>query len=216
MEAGKGQGVRITSHAVSVVICRVAESGTVQFAVMTYTRKGRITLRNPMETGCNGERVLRAPEAEGGEKKALSTLDRLKGEVAADKENFDFVLLAERPIYCEFSRDERNQGGTHLKMFFAAEAVGKLRDYEIVERDLNKGREEVLGPIMWLEAGEVVRRMEGKEGIQSHLFATYGAMSFLARDPVVFERYYELLRYSTLPSLTPEQEEALEAYLKRQ
>ncbi len=210
--------IRITSQATGIVIYRVDEDGTVYFAVMDYTivdhtkdqrytRGQRTTLRLPLETGGD---IKNGKVKDGKIESVESTIKRLLKEEIG---NGAIKLLTAMIAYAALRPDEK-MAGTHLKIFFAIEAEGELRDYET--RDTSPaGREIILGPMKWIEVGQVVNVMKGVRSPTDHLLATYGALAVLARDRKVFDRYERLLSGCELPQLAPEDKKALEGYLGR-
>ncbi len=193
--------VRVTSHAVGLVIYRVGDDGAVQFAVMDYTENdGRTTLRHPMEKG-------QAREAVEDTVKRL-----LNEEIGSKHKDTGGVILTEgtkQEVYRGFYDDERNPGGVHLKVFFAARIEGTLRDCKIVEKD-PRG-DEVIGPMKWVEASRVIGAMRSGHSPVVHLLATFRAMSRLACDPKVCDRYASLLSSREVLRLTRAEKRASEA-----
>ncbi|MDB5194607.1 MAG: hypothetical protein JWN50_621 [Parcubacteria group bacterium] len=186
-------GIRITSHAVGIVqIDDSASDGSVLVGRMDYARKGRKSVRHVMETGEPGESVM-------------DTFRSSLHEAAADQTKFNHEFVTDEPIFCEFGIDEKNEGGTHLKVWFAIRPQGKLRDYVLPDGD------ETLGPITMVEAIELLKETEGNT-VRGHVSATYAALSALAGDRKVFDRYQKQILSWTQPVLTEEQLAAINVY----
>ncbi|MBX4195646.1 hypothetical protein KW796_01665 [Candidatus Parcubacteria bacterium] len=186
-------GMRITSHAVGMVIVEVEQDGMVKCDRMSYAKGGRTSIRHLMETGEVGETVL----------KTLET--GLPHEAARDAVNFSFELLSKKPILIEFGSDQNHQGGTHMKVFFAVRVKGDLRDFDLMDGD------ERLGPVTMVEIEELVRETDGKT-VPVHVRATKAALASVAGNRAVFDRYMDLITKWRSVDLTPEQQAAIDAY----
>src|SRR3989344_7726524 len=146
-----GSSKRVTSHAIGTVFTEVEPSGLVQIAVMNYTRNNRTTLRVPMGKSLKGKRET-----------LTETLIREVMQEAPDEPTeFGYELLfGSRLVYWEAVQDDENpETELHLKAFFAAKVTaGKLRTFQASEHG-DTPEEETLGPLMYIEARELVGRM---------------------------------------------------------
>jgi|GEM_PF-5198814 len=188
-----GTRIIITSHAVGVVLTKLNSNGIVQLSRMPYTKRGRTSLRHPMETGEPGETV----------KQTLNTL--MLHEVAQNAAQFEWKLLKSKPILIEFGQDDKNPGGTHMKAFFLAQPTGELRNRELVDGD------ELLGPVTMPEASELIAETEGKT-VAVHVRASKAALKTLAVIPEVHGRYERIIRSFVPAELSEEEIAAIAAY----
>ncbi|MBX4189404.1 hypothetical protein KW785_02305 [Candidatus Parcubacteria bacterium] len=188
--------IRITSHAVGVVLNEVLPSGEVRCARMLYEKRGSRTVRHIMETGERGETVRQ-------------TLESCFHEAARDRGSFRYELTSDEPILVEFGDDQENPGGKHMKVFFGAMVKsGALRDFILPDGD------ETLGPIVMDESSEILRLLRETEGktVPVHVRATRASILPLAGDRRVFDRYQKLVLSTKPVMLTDEQEAAVAAY----
>lgn len=188
--------MRITSHAVGAVSVYLEPGGKVECLQIKYMTDRGWSWRHMMETG-------------EGEETVIETLrNGLLDEIADDSEdpNFEYRLLRSDPIVYEFCRDERNPGGTHMKVFFLAEITrGKLRDWE------KQDGKETLGPVTRAELGGVILLTEGKT-VPIHVRASKAALVSLATDKQIFYRYQEFIESNPAQKLTAEEKVAIAAY----
>ena len=191
--------ITITSHATGIVVPEVGENGAVSFLVPEYYLiKGVRSQRQVMESG----------ELEQG---VMRTIERaVNDEMAAKPGSLVITELDTTPFYVRLGPDERSPGGTHLKAFFFAQVVGELR------REAKPDGAEELGPMVRIEAAELIAKMQAGRTPRVHVEVTKGAMAILARrNPSVAFQYPTLLTDCFLPrELSVEEWEAVNAYDK--
>ncbi len=190
-------GICITSHAVGVVLIDDSSAdGVVRTSRMPYTDKyGRTSIRHIMETGEKNESVR-------------ETFLSSRHEAAADLNHFDYEEIVDEPIFYEFGEDEKNPGGTHLRVWYMVRPVGKVRDFVMPDG------KDTLGPITMIDAAELLKETEGRT-VKGHVSATYAALNALAGSPLVFDRYRrQILNWKPI-ALTEEEMEAVDAYMKK-
>ncbi len=196
--------VTVGSHATGVVDATVHPEGKITFSVPAYyTRYGRTSRRHIMETGENGEGVMR-------------TIERaLDDEISEEPGSATLELKDEKPFLIKLMPDERNPGKKHLKAFFFVNVTGQRRTVP------KKDGDEELGPMVDVEAGELLAMMEDQVTgrcltVPIHLDATKAAIRVLAnKHPEVSFYYMKLL--ASLPEEVPLSEdewEAIRAYNK--
>ena len=195
--------MRITSHAVCAPIVKIQPDGTLRLSRMEYTnREGFTTVRHIMETGKNGQTVIETLK-EGVFK-----------EGTLDPKNFRFNILTELPIYIDFVSDERNIGGTQMKVVFpiSVEDESLLRS---VERPDDDNPAEIHGPVTLVEASALIQETE-RHTIPFHFRATRAAIHWAGIiDKNVLDRYYRLVTDWVPRELTTEQLVGIEEYPKK-
>lgn len=194
---------RIVSHSVGMVIYRIAEDGTVEFAVMSYSKPDNRTgkpwesVRIPVGTGEASESLVQTLQRETHE------------EVAKDSHNFSVTPLHELPIWAEFAKDQDIEEGIHLKTYFATAVEGALRDQVIMDGD------ETLGPLEWNEAEFLLtRRMKQQSSLRNHRMAIAKVLERLCGLKEIGERYGHLLAKVEMPKpLSAAEIEEIKAYM---
>lgn len=189
--------MHISSHASCGVIVVVEANGTLRLSRMEYTKRGHTSIRHIMETGKNGQTVM-------------DTLrEGVLREGANDRGNFSMKILSTDPVHIDFVPDERNKGGTQIKVAFPVFVPEEqLRNIEARDDD---DLDELHGPITLVEASNLVRETEGKT-VKFHYGATRGAIVWAASNRNVFDRYQRLVTTWNPPELTKEQQEAIMSY----
>lgn len=187
------RNIVITSYATGTVLAQVYSYGRVQLSRMPYIRRARMSLRHPMETGERGETV----------EQTFNTL--MLHEVAKDAAKFSWMILSPKPILIELGKDEKNPGGTHMKVFYLAQPIGELRTRELIDGD------EVLGPVTMPEASLLIAETEGKT-VAAHVHASKAALATLSVMPKVYDRYNMIVDSYHPVELSTEELAAIAAY----
>ncbi|KKS78615.1 MAG: hypothetical protein UV53_C0030G0003 [Candidatus Azambacteria bacterium GW2011_GWE1_42_9] len=189
--------MKITSQSTCGTIVHIEDNGRIQIARMTYEKKGRTSIRHIMESGKNGQTILQ------------TLTEGVLKEGAKDRMDFPMSLLSLEPILIEFSNDEKNPGGIHIKTAFPVfVSEDKLRDVEAKDGD---NHDELHGPITMVDINDLLYETEGKT-VPFHYRVTRSVLVWAATNPKVLDHYYSLIASWIPTSLTDEQRAAIEAY----
>lgn len=190
--------MRLTSHATCAPIVDVRPGGILFLSRMEYTYGNSSSIRHIMETGKAGQTVW-------------DTLhEGVLKEGAKDRSNFQATVLTKSPILVDFVVDERNKGGTQLKVAFPVSVPeNQLRDYVIPDDD-NHG--ETHGPITLVEVSLLIRETE-RNTVPFHYRTTRAALNWIASlNEEVAQNYKGLVAPWNPPVLTPLQALAINDY----
>ena len=190
--------MHITSHAVCGPIIRISDNGRLFVARMEYTIYGRTSVRHIMETGKNGETILR------------TLRNGVLKEGAKDESKFAIDVLSHNPIHVELGADQKHPGGMHAKFVFPVSVTGELRDFVAQDED---SVNEIHGPITMIDIEDLILETEGKT-VPFHYRVTRAVLVWAAkRNLDVFNRYQDFVINSPkLAEFNDEVKEAIRAY----
>jgi hypothetical protein len=174
------------THSAVMVFYERGNAGEVRFLAFQYTVLKNCnpwtTYKFPTETGL---------ENETPEQTAISGAHQ---EIPENPNDFGFKFAEIEPIYvheCEGDLDKG--GGVHKKyVFLMTDVRGELRKAPKVERGKSSRGDETLSPPKWFEASVLFELME-ERGVMFHRIALLRALSRLATDHAVFDKYQALL-----------------------
>lgn len=196
---------RISGYAVQVIMPHFHPDGSIDIAVMPYTKgygttKQFTTLRLPTETGKPFETVLE------------TTLRGLREEAAEDYSAFGVEIWG--IAHAALVPDQKDPSKHHVKIAMVAEhKSGELRKHPKPDED---DQDEFHGAMRWVEARKLLtQRIEGHKVLFPHGSSICAFLSALAHRPEfkeVAQTYYSVIGEFPHKPLTPTEWEAVQTY----
>lgn len=194
-------GIYISSHAAGGLFNQIHQSGTLHFLGMTYTRKGEVSLRIPMETQEEYDSIHK-------------TIERcVDHEVAENPTEFTVYSGNIHPVYYQLATDWKNVGphNRHLKQTFLVEdCEGELR------KEPKEDGDTIIGPPQWIEVRELLRRMRYEYTPPYHIDGVKAGLVYCCRKyPNIACQYHDLFSMYHKFGMNPEDLELVLAYNSR-